>query len=116
MTAGHQHTWDLRRSYHAVWDVSPGPGWIPFGLRRLGCGCVVDDFSNGMTWEPCMAHEGDGHLAAISDQDGLHVARCLVLTCPWQQSWMHEGDAISAAQEHWRGTSGQTAGESAGRN
>jgi hypothetical protein len=97
-------TWGLRRMYHRIRREAAGhpeEDWQPLGIRKLGCGCFVDDFSDGVIWEPCMAHEGDGHLAAVSEQDGLHVARCLVVTCPWTETWLRESDAVGAAQQHW---------------
>jgi hypothetical protein len=98
-------TWRHRHDYHEVWEGGGHPrGWVPLGIRKLDCGCFVDDFSDGVIWEPCMAHEGEGHMSAISDQDGMHVARCLVVVCPWQETWMYETDAVGAAQKHWRET------------
>jgi hypothetical protein len=79
--------------------------WHPWGVGQLSCGCWWDVIA-GRMWEPCMTHEGDGHLAAIStDQDGgVVVARCLVLTCGWQASLARENWAVQAAQEHWQET------------
>lgn len=101
-------TWSGRHGYHWTWEHVHGKprDWMPLYIRRLACGCYVDDLSDGAIWEPCMAHEGEGHLAVLSEQDGLHVARCLVLICDWQTSLLWEVDAISAAQEHWRRTAG----------
>lgn len=112
-----EHTWDRARALEKVWaDGDHTAGWIPFGYQRLICGCLVDTFMGHEMRRPCMAHEGDGHVSAISEQDGMHVARCLVLVCPWQGSWAWESDAVSAAQGHWRSTRTQTAVESAGKN
>lgn len=99
-------TWTHRHGYHLVWEDDGGhpAGWVPLGIRKLACGCFVDDYSDGVIWEPCMAHEGDGHLACISEQDGMHVARCIVLICPWREDHFHEVDAVNAAQTHWRKT------------
>jgi hypothetical protein len=87
----------------------PGPGgWRPLGVFQApgDCGCWIDGYRDGELWEPCMAHEGEGHLSAISpDQDGgVTVARCLVRTCGWRESWAQEGWAVAAAQKHWQET------------
>jgi hypothetical protein len=109
-------TWSRAREMVQVWAESHQAGWIPFGYALLECGCLVDTFTREEMRRPCVAHEGEGHLAAISEQDGLHVARCLVMVCPWSESWVWENDAIGAAQKHWRETRTQAAVESAGKN
>jgi hypothetical protein len=110
-------TWSRAREMEKVWaEGDHTEGWIPFGYQRLMCGCLVDTFTRNEMRRPCMAHEGDGHIAAISEQDGVHVARCLVAVCPWVESRAWENDAISAAQGHWRDTSAQTAVGAAGKN
>lgn len=103
MTA--RRTWSGAREIRAVWRESHTPDWIPFGYAVLACGCLVDTFYGDEMREPCMAHEGEGHVSALSEgEDGMHVARCLVLACPWGESHVWESDAISAAQAHWRKT------------
>lgn len=102
---GQQRTWDPARALREHWrEAKQTPGWIPFGYALKACGCLVDTFSNGAMREPCMAHESEGHLSALSEADGSHVARCLVLSCGWQETHMWAGEAISAAQRHWRET------------
>jgi hypothetical protein len=87
-----------------TWD-HPAPAAVPPGVYRLGCGCWRDGYSDRM-WEPCMAHEGEGHLAVIStDQDGgVSVARCLVHECRWRTEQGREAWAVAAAREHWEAT------------
>ena len=104
-------TWGQRRAHHAVWEGAgqQPDSWLPLYIRKLDCGCLVDDLSDSEIWEPCMAHEADGHLAAISEQDSVHVARCLVLTCGWREDWFKEADAVGAAQQHWLDTRAQAA-------
>lgn len=53
-----------------------------------------------------MAHEGEGHVSAISaDQEGgLTVARCLIAVCDWAESWAQESWAVDAAVRHWQDT------------
>jgi hypothetical protein len=97
-----QRTWDVFREAVAQWP----PGWMPIGLAREDCGCLTDRLSGSRMWRPCMAHESEGHVAVISEVDGMHVARCLVLACPWSETRQWEHDAIGAAQEHWRQTRG----------
>jgi hypothetical protein len=91
-----------------VWHKLSGTlDWMPMYLRTLDCGCMVDDLADGMMWKPCMAHEGDGHLCVISEQDGMWVVRCLVLVCRFSQTRAYEADAVGAAQGHWQETAGQ---------
>jgi hypothetical protein len=99
-------TWSQARGLHEAWDATGGQGWLPFGLERDGCGCIRNRFNGGVIWEPCMAHESDGHLCAISEEKdpAMHVARCLVLACRFEDRRFHESDAITAAQQHWRET------------
>jgi len=117
-----QHTWDRSDTVMAGWEMSNkaagGDGtWLPLGFLRQDCGCVVDQFSGEehQMWRPCVAHEGEGHLSALSGpEDGVYIARCLVLTCPWRDQRFWENDAITAAQQHWADTRTQTAGQAAG--
>lgn len=81
----------------------------PFGARQLECGCWVDLISGSMR-EPCMAHEGEGHLSAISEQDALWAVRCLVGICPWGETWAREDWAVAAAQKHWDETRNEHVG------
>jgi hypothetical protein len=85
----------------------PGPGaWRPLFVVRLACGCWVDTLLADRMWEPCMAHETEGHLSVLStgQADGVTVARCLVSVCPWQESWAQEIWAVDAAVRHWEET------------
>lgn len=102
-----QRTWDLRHAYHSTWTAAMASPLA--GMGQQGCGCLVDIINNGRIWEPCMAHEGQGHLAVISEQDGMFVARCLVLICDWKITEMWETTATEAAQQHWRDTAGTAA-------
>lgn len=100
-----ERTWDARHRFAAVWRASGlGPDQSGAGLARAACGCVQDLYSGGRTWEPCMAHETDGHLSVVSEQDGVHVARCLVLRCDWRATQVTPEAAVEAAQAHWRQT------------
>lgn len=114
MTAAPMHTWDQSRLAEAQWSKAPhlGDGWIPLGFERQACGCLVDTFrtrevqgqTEPMMWRPCMAHEGEGHLSVLSEQDGMSVAVCLVGTCGWKAARYWTNDAIQAAQQHWMAT------------
>jgi hypothetical protein len=104
--SGGLHTWSGRHRFHEVWTRT-------LSVHALACGCLVDTY-NGQIWEPCMAHEADGHLAVIIETDGMHVARCLVLRCGWQETHIREIDTVRAAQAHWRGTREQKAGAGSG--
>lgn len=109
-------TWSRAREMARAWAETHQTDWIPFGYARLACGCLVDTFTRNVMRRPCMAHEGDGHQAGISEQDGMFVASCLVAVCPWDSAHYWENDAISAAQGHWRDTRAQTAVGAAGKN
>jgi hypothetical protein len=91
-----QRTWDHRRGIRMDLD---GAG----GLLALACGCRVD-YMDGGTWEPCRAHEGQGHLSAISEQDGAWIACCLVGRCGWRVTLAYEWLAQDAAVSHWNNT------------
>lgn len=93
------------RGGRRTWTRS-APGERPLGVYRRPCGCWWDGVGDRM-WEPCVAHEADGHLSVISpDQDGVAVARCLVRDCAWQESWAVEEWAVQAAVRHWDATRG----------
>lgn len=91
-------TWDGRHRTRT--DLG---GWGLVGVWQAPCGCWTDTIGHEI-WEPCPAHEGDGHLAEIGEEDGLWVARCLVAGCRWQASLAGAVDAVTAAQQHWRDT------------
>lgn len=82
----------------------------PPGVSRLRCGCRWDGYADRM-WQPCMTHEGEGHLAVVSVGQGpdgsASVARCLVLTCDWRTEQAQEAWAVAAAQQHWTDTRAQ---------
>ncbi|HEX8321571.1 hypothetical protein [Longimicrobium sp.] len=88
-----------------TWQHRGGQDWRPLFITRLDCGCWIDSMATPVRmWEPCMAHEADGHLAAISDDDGMTVARCLVRDCKWTVREFYESVAVRAAQDHWQDT------------
>jgi hypothetical protein len=117
-----QHTWNRADGLLDGWaeanKAAGGDGtWLPLGFQTLACGCVVDTFTaqENQMWRPCVAHEGEGHLSALSGpEDGVYIARCLVLACPWRDQRFWENDAITAAQQHWMETRAQMAGQAAG--
>jgi hypothetical protein len=87
-----RRTWD-RSGQQRPWDV-----------YRADCGCW-HAVLGARIWEPCMAHQGEGHLCVLSAGDGgVWVARCLVSECAWRTSWAQEDWAVVAAQEHWQAT------------
>lgn len=84
-----------------TWTRQAPGAWRPLGVHRLSCGCWWDGYGDRM-WEPCMAHEGEGHLSVISESDGLAVVRCLV--CRFTETWAQQSRAAGRAQEHWSDT------------
>lgn len=113
--AAERRTWDLRHTYHETWiGVGSPPSWLQPGMEQRACGCLTDLMDGGRIWEPCMAHEGDGHLSVISEQqDGMFVARCLVIRCPWVVHHFSEVTATGAAQQHWIETAAGKAADGA---
>jgi hypothetical protein len=94
------------RHYPRTWRH--GDGWHPLFVGQLTCGCWQDGIDLRI-WEPCMAHEGEGHLSALSDaDDGTTIARCLVLDCRWVTTRADGMDAVRAAQDHWASTRAET--------
>lgn len=94
-----------RRGTRRTWTHPGEQAWRPLFVVRQPCGCWTDELAEGRMWEPCMAHEADGHLSAISeDSGGMAVARCLVGVCDWQESWAQEDWAVRAAVRHWEDT------------
>lgn len=100
---------ELVRLYARTWPHARAPQrlWTVLGVVDLECGCRWDTLSDRM-WEPCMTHEAEGHLSALSEdaERGLVVARCLVGECDWGTSQVSEYAVVLAAQEHWSTTRG----------
>lgn len=95
------------RARRRTWE-HPGPDAArPIGIYRQPCGCWWDGYGDRL-WEPCMTHEGEGHLSVLSTGQGpdgsASVARCLVIECAWRTEQAREDWAASAAQEHWHDT------------
>lgn len=87
-----------------TWTRAAPGDWRPLGVYRRSCGCWWDSYGNRM-WEPCHAHEAEGHLSVITTTDsGISVARCLVGECGWTESWARDTWAVDAARGHWAGT------------
>lgn len=73
----------------------------PGYMVRQDCGCWWDTLG-ARIWEPCMAHEGEGHLSVISVYEtGGAVARCLAGDCGWTVEVWTEYQAVAEAQQHW---------------
>jgi hypothetical protein len=85
-----------------TWEhAGSGEPWHPLFSIRLACGCWVDGIGSRI-WEPCMAHEGEGHVSAVSVYvGGGATARCLVRDCRWRHEAWTEAAAVSEAQDHW---------------
>ena len=85
-----------------TWEhASGGDPWHPLFSVRLACGCWLDGIGSRV-WEPCMAHESEGHVSAVSVyDDGRSVARCLAGPCRWTVEVFTEAAAIAEAQGHW---------------
>lgn len=78
--------------------------WRPMFIRPLGCGCLWDEIA-ARVWEPCMAHESEGHVSAVSVyEDGSAVWRCLAGDCKAGEQAFTEAAAIEDAKQHWAQT------------
>jgi hypothetical protein len=101
---------EVAARYARTWSRREPGDWLPLGVVRLGCGCRWDTLAERI-WEPCVTHEAEGHLSAISaGADGRTVLRCLVRDCSMRDVFLVELSAVLAAQDHWRDTRGHAAG------
>ena len=94
---------DTAEAFARTWARRGHNPWSPFGVVRQACGCRWDNLA-GRMWEPCRAHEAEGHLSAVTERDGLVRARCLVRDCDWGTDVASEWSAVLAAQDHWTDT------------
>lgn len=101
-----------------TWPPRRGPhDYRPLGVQSLECGCWVDSWNLRM-WEPCPAHEPEGHVAVIGKGQvaagSFFVARCLNPACTWVAREFYVAVAQSMAQDHWAQTRGADVKHSGG--